>query len=152
MDDAAWDAVEAVVVSGGGALPDGMVHDVGMPGWQALLDLIHRRSWTSELRSDGDPRPVPGSAIELFATGLYGTIAVWITPSVQINVFANGQESVCFDFDIRELAGGGLRQVAAFVRDLGRALDEPVELAHEGDSAAVFLVYDPASDSFDTPG
>lgn len=56
MDDADWDNVEASVVSDGGRLPDGEAEGVGLEGWQALLDLIRRRSWRSEFRQGDSPR------------------------------------------------------------------------------------------------
>ncbi len=97
-----------------------------------------------------DPPP-PSAAKDLFPADSLGTLAVWITPTIRINVFPSGVEDVCFDFDTREIADGGLEVVGQFCRDVGRRLARPVTLSHEGDRTGVFLTYDPATDTFESP-
>ncbi len=78
------------------------------------------------------------------------TLKIWPgSGTIQINVFANSEESILFDFDLREM----LDQVAAddladFVRRTGQATGRQVSLSLEGNFDAVFGTYDPASDTF----
>ncbi len=134
-----------------GTLPDGTVEGVGIEGWQKLLDLIRVRGWPSEFQVDGRVCPLPLAAETLFPPDTLATVAVWISPGIRINVFPYGVEDICFDFDTREIAGGGLQVVGEFSRDVGRFLERKVRLAHEGDGTGVFLTYDPAADTFASP-
>lgn len=51
-----------------------------------------------------------------------------------------------FDFDSRQLAGDGLDACFAFLRTVGRALEKPVLLKHEGVDAWALAKYDPEVD------
>lgn len=150
VDSADWLRVEAAVVAETGTLPDGTVDGVRILDWQAFLNLVKERGWRAEFKANGDPRPVPKIAEDLFlGPDARATLSLWITPTIQINVFIYDSKQICFDFATREIAGGGLRVVGEFCRDLGRTTGKPVRLAHEGHGASNFLLYDPTSDTFE---
>lgn len=71
---------------------------------------------------------------------------VWPIASLQINVFLLQEKSIDFDFDSRQLAGDGLDACFAFLRTVGRALEKPVLLKHEGVDAWALARYDPEVD------
>lgn len=56
------------------------------------------------------------------------------------------EASIDFDFDSRQLAGDGLDACFAFLRTVGRALEKPVLLKHEGVDAWALAKYDPEVD------
>ena len=148
MERAEWARLEAVVLAETGTLPDGTVEGVGVDGWQRLLDLIRARGWPSEFQVDGEIRPLPAAAADLFLPDAFGAVAVCVSPAIRINVFPCSVDDICFDFDTREISGGGLQVVGEFTRDVGRCVQSRVKLAHEGDGSGVFLTYDPANDTF----
>jgi hypothetical protein len=148
MEGAEWAKLEAAVLAETGTLPDGTVEGVAIDGWQRLLDLIRGRGWPSEFQVDGEIRPLPAAAEDLFLPDALGTLAVWVSRAIRINVFPYSVDDICFDFDTREIGGGGLQVVGEFTRDVGRCVQRQVKLSHEGDGTGVFLTYDPANDTF----
>ena len=123
-------------------LPDGLVEETSIADWQHLLDLVRSKGWRSEW-VEGE---APDDATELFAEEDLHTIKLWPIESLQVNVFPNGEASIDFDFDSRQLAGDGLDACFAFLRTVGRALEKPVLLKHEGVDAWALAKYDPEVD------
>lgn len=148
MDAEGWDRIEAELLAEDATLPDGTVEGTGVPDWQALLDLIRRQDWRSELALDGEVMPAPVDAAALFPGRALGTLAIWITSSVRINVFCNATSVILFDFSTEDVRGGGMVAVGAFVRELGRSTGKVVKLSHEDDESQVLLTYDPTEDAF----
>jgi len=126
-------------------LPNGVVRDTSVHDWQRLLDLVRREGWPAEW-SGGGGWPVPPSAAEMFAEEERHALKVWPVASLQVNLFPFGEDRIDFDLDSRELAGRGLDDCVAFVREVGRSIGKVVELSHEGDESLVFLRYEPETD------
>ncbi|WP_419997809.1 hypothetical protein [Streptomyces boninensis] len=132
-----------------GALPDLVVDDAGMAGWQALLELIAEQDWPCTYEEGGTVRPIPADARRLWNAVHEDSVELRVrpTPGMLVIFRAYAPESIDFDVDLRELQGQQqLDAFCAFLRTVGRHLDRQVLMYAEGDAGHPLLRFDAASD------
>lgn len=125
------------------SLPDGHIDEVGLDGWQSVLDLIASRGWTAVIVREAESATLPTAADELFADDSFGTLKVWPASTIQVNLFPHRPADLDFDFDTAEIADqSALNILCRFIEELSAAVDRPVTIAHEGDATPV-IRFDP---------
>jgi hypothetical protein len=142
MPEPSWDDVKkSFDVDLNGTLPDAVVSGTTVADWQAVLTLIRSRGWSNEYTVDSRRRPMPVSAMEVFASSDV-LLKVWPVPGMLVNFWPMSAESVDFDVDLRELQGQArLKDLCHFLGTIGLALGKPVVLADEGRQGRAFLEY-----------
>jgi hypothetical protein len=135
-----------------GGLRDVHVFSASEADWQRLLDVVSRQGWASSYSEDGEPVPMPAEVGRIFEHMKTRSVLWEIRPTseIKINCFFFSPDEIDFDIDPREIVGQSqLDAVCEFVRVVGKALDKPVAVTWEGESAreAAFMRYEPETDA-----
>lgn len=151
MHDVAWDDV-ADWFEPDGSLLDVYVLDANETDWQRVIDLVRSRGWRFDYTVEGQSRPLPQQAADIFAlrrAEATVTMHIWPAPNMLVNTHFFSDDEVEFDFDRTELQGQHhLDVLCRFMRSLGHQLGKPVRLTPENGPEHPLLVYSPPEDRF----
>jgi len=125
-------------------LPDGQVVGSNGSDWPEVLKALEQRGWSAKGNQDGAPIE-PGDLRDPDRSG--ASFAVRPTLVVQVNFFLD--DEVVFDIDLREVEDQvALDAVYELVAVLGKSLQRPVTISHEGSFDDVVVRYEPGTDQF----
>jgi hypothetical protein len=132
-----------------GALRDIYIHDTTIEHWQALLELL-RSTYEPEYLIDGEPRPLPASAGEIFAIHNQAstTLRFRVGGITIISHFFTTDE-IEFDIDPIEIRSQeSLDALLSFLRRIGDTLGTEAVITWENEHTRPFLTYDPRAALF----
>jgi len=132
-----------------GTLPDVRVPGASVEDWQAVLDLVAARGWTSQYSEGQEVLPVPRAEAVLArpADAECPELRVWPNPEVLAIFRFHADDEIDFDVDLWELQGQERLDVfCGFLREIGRLLGKPVLMDPEGCHGQPLLGFDAEAD------